>query len=544
MLVGGNNYVEPSVEVFGSKGALNYYLSGSYLQNSNGIENPTASKTPLHDNTVQSKSFGNFSYYLDSDTRVGLLFGTYDGNYQIPNNPNQLPGYSLTGVSDLTTGLNTLPSSQLNEQQREENSFVVLSYQKTLGALNYQASAFHQYSLLHYTPDVAGDLIYNGIASDVLRDSSSNGLQFDASYKINATHTLRGGIAYTRQNTESDNTVQVFPVNGNNIQTSATPVTLVDNETKLGVTSSFYVQDEWSLSKALTLNYGMRFDRVNAFIQEQQWSPRINLAYKLSTATDLHAGYSRYFTPPSQELLSQSSVNTYQGTTGAPAVANSDNVKAERTNYWDMGLSHKFNQQLTMTADVYYKQITNLLDEGQFGQAIILSPFNYAKGYAKGLELSAIYDQKNWGSFFNFSVQQAKATNIISGQSLFGADELAYIANNYVYLDHDQTFTLSGGSHINLSGYKLSGDFLYGSGLRNTPEGGAPNSTSLPDYIVFNGNVSHTWKGTAAGDIEGRLALLNIFDRSYLLRDGSGIGVGAPQYGARRTLFMGISASF
>jgi hypothetical protein len=35
-----------------------------------------------------------------------------------------------------------------------------------------------------------------------------------------------------------------------------------------------------------------------------------------------------------------------------------------------------------------------------------------------------------------------------------------------------------------------------------------------------------------------------VFDKSYLLRDGSGVGVGAPQYGARRTLYAGISTSF
>jgi outer membrane receptor protein involved in Fe transport len=37
---------------------------------------------------------------------------------------------------------------------------------------------------------------------------------------------------------------------------------------------------------------------------------------------------------------------------------------------------------------------------------------------------------------------------------------------------------------------------------------------------------------------------MNVFDRSYPLRDGSGVGVGAPQYGARRTIYAGISSSF
>ena len=66
------------------------------------------------------------------------------------------------------------------------------------------------------------------------------------------------------------------------------------------------------------------------------------------------------------EQAAQASIDKYAGTSNAPQVAVSDNVKAERTNYYDVGLSHKFNEQLTVTADAYYKKIRNLLDEGQF----------------------------------------------------------------------------------------------------------------------------------------------------------------------------------
>lgn len=542
LLVGNYHYVEPSVELFGSRGAFNYYLSGSYLTNSIGIENPTASKNPLHDDTHQTKSFGNLSYYLSDDSRVSLLFGTYDGRFQIPNNPNQAAQFSLTGFSDIQTGFNGVPSASLNERQNELNRFVVLTYQKSLGDFNYQLSGYHQYSEVLFTPDVNGDLIYNGIATRALRNSSSNGLQLDASYKLNPEHTLRSGFAFNRQNTDSNNTSQVFPIF--NDVPSSNPITIIDDSSKLGTTSSFYLQDQWTLTNALTLNYGVRYDRVSAYIEEDQWSPRINLAFQATDNTALHAGYSRYFTPPSQKLLTPNSISKYVGTTGEAEVPFSDPVKAERTHYFDVGVSHKVNAQLSLTADLYYKQISNLLDEGQFGQALILTPFNYAKGYAKGLELSAIYTEKNWGSFLNFAVQKAQGTHIISGQATFDPTELAYIADHYVYLDHDQTFSASGGANVKLGEYKLSGDFIFGSGLRNTPEDGAPNSASLPDYIVFNSNLTRTWKNTPFGNIEGRIALLNIFDHSYLLRDGTGIGVGAPQYGARRTFFMGVSSSF
>ncbi|OFA03881.1 TonB-dependent receptor [Duganella phyllosphaerae] len=544
VLAGTNNYYAPSAEFFGTQGAFNYYLSGSYVRNDMGIENPLPTRDALHNHTQQTKSFGALSYFLDDQTRLGLMFGTYNGRFQIPNNPDQAPAFSLTGQSDAGAGTTNAPSSQLDQKQREVNRFVVLSLQKSLGDLNYQVSAFHQYSELHYTPDALGDLIYNGVGSNTLRSNSASGAQFDTSYKLNPEHTLRAGLSYTRQNTHSDNTVAVFDTNSDGTQASSDPRTILDNSRQTGKLGSVYLQDEWHIAAPLTLNYGIRYDKVQAFINEQQWSPRVNLAWQVGKDTALHAGYSRYFTPPPQELAAQESIDKYAGTTNAPEVGVSDNVRAERTNYFDVGVSHKVNGQLTVTADAYYKKIHNMLDEGQFGQALILSPFNYERGYAKGVELSAIYSQAHWGGFLNLTTQQAKAQNIVSGQSLFGADELSYISNHYIHVDHDQTYTVSGGAHYHWGDSQVSSDFLYGSGLRTTPDGAAPNSGHLPSYTTVNLALTHNWKQTGAGDIEGRIAVINLFDKSYLLRDGSGVGVGAPQYGARRSLYAGLSTSF
>jgi outer membrane receptor protein involved in Fe transport len=541
---GSHNTLEESASVYGTTGNLSYYLSGSLVSNTNGIENPQPTLNAQNDRTRQGKTFGNLSYYLDADTRLGLMFGTYNGKFQIPTNPNQTPAFSLAGYSDLGTGFNGLPSSDVRERQTEATRFVALSFQKTLGALDFQVSAFHQYSSLHYVPDGVGDLIYNGVASDTLRSNTSNGLQADASYKLSDAHTLRFGGAYPRQDTRSINAVNVFPVDDSGAQVGNTPVLINDNSGKVGQLASLYLQDEWRIDPRLTFNYGLRYDSVDAFTKEHQWSPRLNLAYKLTGDTALHAGYARYFTPPPQELASQQSINLYAGTTNQPEIANSDPVKAERTHYFDLGVDHKVNPNLSLSADVYYKNITNLLDEGQFGQALILSPFNYAKGFARGLELSARYNDDHWSAYANFAYQKAMGKNIVSSQSLFGADELNYIADHYVYLDHDQTYTLSGGASYRFGDNQVSGDLVFGSGLRRTPDGGAPNSAALPHYAVVNAAYSHTWKESSGGDIVGRIAILNLFDKSYLLRDGTGVGVGAPQYGTRRSLYVSMTTHF
>jgi hypothetical protein len=50
--------------------------------------------------------------------------------------------------------------------------------------------------------------------------------------------------------------------------------------------------------------------------------------------------------------------------------------------------------------------------------------------------------------------------------------------------------------------------------------------------------------GGGFGKLDTRIALVNMFDRVYLLRDGTGIGVGAPQYGMRRALYVTLNKPF
>jgi outer membrane receptor protein involved in Fe transport len=50
--------------------------------------------------------------------------------------------------------------------------------------------------------------------------------------------------------------------------------------------------------------------------------------------------------------------------------------------------------------------------------------------------------------------------------------------------------------------------------------------------------------GGGFGKLDARIAVVNLFDRVYQLRDGSGIGVGAPQFGMRRALYLALNKPF
>jgi outer membrane receptor protein involved in Fe transport len=86
---------------------------------------------------------------------------------------------------------------------------------------------------------------------------------------------------------------------------------------------------------------------------------------------------------------------------------------------------------------------------------------------------------------------------------------------------------------------RLSVDAVVQSGLR-TSTATVPNGAALPTYGVVNLSVVQK----LASRTELRLDVLNVGDTTYQIRDGSGVGVGAPQYGIRRAILAGVTQRF
>src|ERR1700693_4119932 len=92
--------------------------------------------------------------------------------------------------------------------------------------------------------------------------------------------------------------------------------------------------------------------------------------------------------------------------------------------------------------------------------------------------------------------------------------ELAYIQNNYVHLDHDQTYTASAGaSYQVLPKTALDLDAIYGSGLRE----GFANTGHLPWYTQFNAGVTEDLDLFPKEKTQLRFSVINLFDTAYEL---------------------------
>ncbi len=219
-------------------------------------------------------------------------------------------------------------------------------------------------------------------------------------------------------------------------------------------------------------------------------------------------------------------------------------MRAERSNYFDAGISQIVMPGLTIGVDAYYKLSNNLIDEGQFGAPIILTAFNYAQGQQSGVELTGSYDRGPLSLYANLAYSRAMGKEINSAQFNFSADELAYIQNNFIHLDHDQTWSGSAGAAYTFNRdstrpTRVSADLLVQSGLRASTAT-IPNGVALPTYATVNvSGVQQLRPGTQV-----RLDILNLADATYQIRNGTGVGVGAPQYGIRRTILAGITQRF
>ena len=393
---------------------------------------------------------------------------------------------------------------------------------------------------MHFLPDTIGDLVFNGVASDVYRQSVINGIQEDTSYRVGFAHTLKFGFSASAERSLVNNGSTVLPLDpmGNPVDA---PFSVFDSSAKTGVLFSTYLADEWKVTNNLTVNAGLRFDQMWQYVDANQLSPRLSMTWKPTDGTTFHAGYSRNFTPPEQVLAAPTNLALVQNTTAqAPAGSANDPVLPERSNVFDVGVVQKMYAipGLEVGLDAYYKTATDLLDDGQFGQAYVLTAFNYARGTNEGVEFKASYTNGNLHVYGNLAWARQIATDVVSNQYLFDPAELNYIANNYVYTDHAQFLTASAGASYLWKGTKFSASMIYGSGLRD----GFANTGTVPSYTQVNLGVSHDFNIVSpTKPTTLRFDIVNLFDTIYQIRDGSGIGVFAPQYGPRRGFFFGVS---
>jgi len=530
---GQRDTAQGSFQFGGCGKEFSYYLTGTFVQSNLGFSSAISAPDPIHDAVTQGQGFAYLTYALTAATKLSLISGMTLSFNQFPNQPNLPPQYQYGDANPAQ-----YPSSAINSGLNQQDYFGVFAINGAIGSIaDYQLAYSAHYNVQSFYPDPVPDLIYQGISSNVFTSDLSNSLQGDITWRAIASHSVRGGFYVGEYGVESDQTSQVFPIESG--QPSNTPISLTANLNRINMVFGFYLQDTWQITDALAVNFGTRWDRVTGFTVDSQFSPTINFIYKPRSDTTIHAGFARNFQVPNFQNVSSGIYQLFAGTTGAADSSPTGNASpyAETDYTWDGGFTYQITPRLAFAQDNYFRIDRHYLDEGQFGFVPLDAPLNYVRGYGGGTENSLTYNFENFSARANLFIAREQDIGVASGQYNFPANEVSYMDQHFFVLDHTPLVGASGGAAYRWDDYEFTFDGLFSSGLR----GGFANQTQLPKVWQFNASAARDFTIPGIGKLTDRIVLLNMFDRTNLIRPSNGIGVFQAAYGPRITVFNSIT---
>jgi outer membrane receptor for ferrienterochelin and colicins len=413
----------------------------------------------------QYHGFGYFEDILDETNRLSLISARSNGKFQIPNQRGLQPSLGLTSMARPATPARTLEREPARAHQLRDPELAALAGRARLADLGDR-----RYSSLTFTPDALGDLLYNGIAQSPTSANVAYRAADDAAYKLNddRAHARAPGCSCSTRCHQSHRLAGAAHRCAGN-QTSDMPESIADNGARPSGSRACTCRTNGSVLADLTINYGLRVRQLHAYSPAAASSARASTSCGRRSGTTVHAGYSRYFSPPPFELVGGETIAKFANTTAAAG------RRAATTRRWPSApttsmsaCSRNCRGRVDGSGvDTYYKRSQNLIDEGQFGAPIILTPFNYAQGQAvrrrvhRQLRPSATSPPT---ATSRSRAPRARTSNRRSSTSR--RPNSAYIADNYIHLDHEQRVTASAGASYLWDGTRFSADMLLGTGLR------------------------------------------------------------------------------
>jgi hypothetical protein len=418
----------PSADCFAG---VQYYFTGRYLQTNVGIENPTPAYNAIHDFSQQEKGFAYMSTFIDPTTRLSLIAGTAYSTFQIPNVPGQPVG--LNGNPPVTSafGITSFNSAQLNENQTEFTQYGVLACRNrsTASTGNCPISPATT-TALHADP--VGDLLINGIASDITRTSYTNGLQGDGSYQINSAHTIRAGFTVSGEQAFVGNSSLVEPARSGTAPTMDAPETITDNVSKLGWLAGVYVQDEWKITDKLHDQRRPALRPDVAIRQRQPAEPAVELYLQavrvhhvprrlcaLLHAAGAGGGGARQYrgcstTRPARRPAGQAPIRCCRS---ARIISMPASIRRYRS---DAATRRRRTARTSISGSTPTTRSrptssTTAISARRWCSAPSITP----RASIEGVEFSGKFHSGNFQAYANLAVAQQRATNVVSNQYLF-----------------------------------------------------------------------------------------------------------------------------
>jgi outer membrane receptor protein involved in Fe transport len=549
MFGGSNETVNPSFEYGGTVGEkFRYYVLNSFTATNRGIEPPTLGHSIFHGQSERNQTYMRGDYQQDNRNNFTWLLLSSVAKYQIPTTPALQANAVIVGlIQTQKPGFNPVASQAIDEFQKENNQYAHMVWRHDVSASNFFSLAGYfrhtratfktdLLNVLAYTPDEAEPFS----ASSQDRAAYSGGIRLDYTYMPNSRHLIKTGFQIDRTQSVNKTRLSTFVDDGAGNPVGSV-IELPSDNRLIGWRQEFWVQDQWSPNDRWTFNVGVRGDAVQNLRNEGQVSPRVGLTYKADPANVFHAYYGRLFTPPNLEAISFAKLNT-AGTKAAPENTTNNTVRAERAHYFEVGSYHALGQNMSLELTGFYKVSHYLSDAGQFGTTPLLNFFAFERGWSRGIDGALkVQFTENLSGRGNVAWGQCKGYGLQSGHFLLEQKEIDDVnSRGGVFCDHSQRMTSSAVmSYKWLEHTTITGQMLYGSGLRAAEDGAKTNSSHSPSYTVYNLSVSHIIPLPNRQKFLLGFDVMNLLDQKYFINQGEGsIGLGVTHAGMPRSFFF------
>jgi len=446
-----------AIEYGGHSGRIGYYVySGGY--ESARFLSPNDPRS-IHDTGRGGHSFLQLDFNANPANSLKLVLMGDGTNFQIPK----------TSLDD-----EIRPSANASERTREQTA--VLTWNHTVSSNTLLNTSFYErWSRTELIP-----------ASDPLsafaqnrRTLSTTGFKSDVTW-FAGRHSVKGGVDLVLLRPDEN----LFFYGEGYIAFSHLlglphvhlrgpnrgPITFAERKT--GGQASGYVQDAVQLTGNLRLDAGLRYDGYSLATSVWQFSPRLNLAYRISRAgTVLHASYNHFFVPPAVENVLISSAGLTRFLQDRPEAL--PPLQPIIEDQFELGLTHPFARNLRAGLTGYYRTSDNPVHTVLFPDSRIYAYANFDKGKAYGMEVKTEVtpiQRIGVSAYMNYSLSRVYFWNPVTAGFV---DETHHLEESGRFLaPMDQTHTLNAGFtyHHRKTGAWAGMTFEYGSGTPTEAE--------------------------------------------------------------------------
>jgi len=538
---GSFNRFSPQLTYGGSNesGDLHYFVSGNYFRTDRGLDTPQpvsssdqsqGGRDYVHDQASGTNQFVKLDWQANNENKFTLSAANNYSQFQIPNYPSS---FKPTDPLFTNEGFNYAPPTTDNNQV-EFNDFLQVVWKHTLSSKSFfQVAPYWKYSYLKYNNDPVNDLnaanpnSASAVSFYQNRHINNLGVKADFSSRVDDQNRVKAGIQFQAGQSVGTISVQPFPVSS---------TAYINSDTNTGYSENAYVQDEYAISKEFNLNAGLRYTATQFFFSganptDGLLQPRVGLNYLPGELTKLHVFYGKLFMPAPVENL-RLAFNQLAATPLTPY-----DIQGEKNDYYEFGIDQQFLSSQLATMNVYYRTAAKMLDDAQLLNTSLSQPYNYAEGFAYGLELSVRGQiNEDWSEYVNYAFEIAKGKGLSGGLFVFPPG--AGPGSNYQFLDHVQIHTFNSGLTYAKNNFWGTLQVLYGSGLRTGDE----NATSLPAHITMDSTFGYEFHGASwLSQFKLSLDVLNIFDNAYPVTIANGFT--GSRYAAGREIFIHLVKS-